>query len=330
MSLSAIRAIQKLNDQELEAGVSIQGSWHNDYNDSAYIHIGGLPYGLTEGDIVTIFSQYGNPVHVRLLRDKESGKSKGSAFLKYADQRSTVLAVDNLNGATILGRMIKVDHTRYEAKEGEEELESAMNSVIGASPDVAAINSKEDVEEEDQREERTRSRHSSGRRSREHRSRERHRKEGSRDRDDSQRDRRYHDGRDRDRHRREDRSRERQDRHKREDNSREREDRHKREDRSRERPGRHRREDRSRERRDRHRRHERSRERPGHSDSKRSRHSRSKESARRDRSRSPRPTTTDQPEIEDPMKSYFEQRTTNQTEEIEDPMKDYLERKRHK
>lgn len=39
--------------------------------------------------------------------------------MKYEDQKSTSLAVDNLGGATILGRIIRVDHTRYEPKEGE-------------------------------------------------------------------------------------------------------------------------------------------------------------------------------------------------------------------
>lgn len=60
---------------------------------------------------------------MNLIRDKESGKSKGFAFLKYEDQRSTDLAVDNLGGATVLGRVLKVDHTRYKRKDGEEELE---------------------------------------------------------------------------------------------------------------------------------------------------------------------------------------------------------------
>lgn len=60
---------------------------------------------------------------MNLLRDKESGKSKGFAFLKYEDQRSTDLAVDNLGGATVLRRVLKVDHARYKRKDGEEELE---------------------------------------------------------------------------------------------------------------------------------------------------------------------------------------------------------------
>ena len=36
-----------------------------------------------------------------MVRDKETGKSKGFAFLAYEDQRSTVLAVDNLNGIQV-------------------------------------------------------------------------------------------------------------------------------------------------------------------------------------------------------------------------------------
>ncbi len=102
---------------------SPEASWHADYRDTAYIFIGGLPFDLTEGDIVTIFSQFGEPVYVNLIRDKESGKSKGFAFLKYEDQRSTDLAVDNLGGANVLGRTLKVDHTRYKRKDAEDELE---------------------------------------------------------------------------------------------------------------------------------------------------------------------------------------------------------------
>lgn len=102
---------------------STEASWHADYRDTAYIYIGGLPFDLTEGDVIAIFSQFGEPVYVNLIRDKESGKSKGFAFLKYEDQRSTDLAVDNLGGGTVMGRLLKVDHTRYKRKDDEEEAE---------------------------------------------------------------------------------------------------------------------------------------------------------------------------------------------------------------
>ena len=60
---------------------------------------------------------------VALVRDAESGKSKGFAFLAYEDQRSTTLAVDNLNGASVLGRTVRVEHVddyRVKRKEVEQ------------------------------------------------------------------------------------------------------------------------------------------------------------------------------------------------------------------
>lgn len=41
----------------LEMGVADDVSWHKQYKDSAYVFIGGLPYDLTEGDILCVFSQ---------------------------------------------------------------------------------------------------------------------------------------------------------------------------------------------------------------------------------------------------------------------------------
>lgn len=98
---------------------STEASWHADYRDTAYIYIGGLPFELSEGDVITIFSQFGEPTYINLVRDKETGKSRGFAFLKYEDQRSTDLAVDNLGGTVVMGRTLKVDHTRYKKKDDQ-------------------------------------------------------------------------------------------------------------------------------------------------------------------------------------------------------------------
>lgn len=65
---------------------------------------------MNEGDVVLVFSQCGEIVDCNLIRDKDTGESKGFAFVAFADQRSTVLAVDNFNAATICGRVVKVDH----------------------------------------------------------------------------------------------------------------------------------------------------------------------------------------------------------------------------
>jgi RNA-binding motif X-linked protein 2 len=127
--MNTIRAIQKLNKRELEEGISPEGSWHTDYRDTAFIYVGGFPYELSEGDIITIFSQYGEPVWIKLARDKETGKSKGFCWLKYEDQRSTDLAVDNLGGATLMGRALRVDHTRYKPRDDEDMRDNTMGEL---------------------------------------------------------------------------------------------------------------------------------------------------------------------------------------------------------
>ncbi|KAL6309785.1 hypothetical protein BKA93DRAFT_821503 [Sparassis latifolia] len=108
--MNVVREINKIN--ELELNLNTTGSWHDDYKDSAYIFVGGLHSDLTEGDVIAIFSQYGEVMDVNLPRDKDTGKTKGFGFLMYEDQRSTVLAVDNLNGATVLERTLRVDHVK--------------------------------------------------------------------------------------------------------------------------------------------------------------------------------------------------------------------------
>ncbi|KXX82369.1 RNA-binding motif protein, X-linked 2 [Madurella mycetomatis] len=118
--MNQIRAIQALNKREIENGIPPEASWHTDYRDAAFVYFGGLPYDLSEGDVITIFSQFGEPVFLKLVRDKETGKSKGFGWLKYEDQRSTDLAVDNLGGAEIGGRLIRVDHARYKARDDED------------------------------------------------------------------------------------------------------------------------------------------------------------------------------------------------------------------
>ncbi|KAH9482306.1 RNA-binding motif protein, X-linked 2 [Psilocybe cubensis] len=109
--MNVVKEINKINQAELDLGLS-GASWHDEYKDSAYIFVGGLNYDLTEGDVITIFSQFGEVLDVNMPRDKDTGARKGFAFLMYEDQRSTILAVDNLNGAKVLDRTLRVDHVK--------------------------------------------------------------------------------------------------------------------------------------------------------------------------------------------------------------------------
>lgn len=105
--------VEDMNERELKLRIPPEASWHADYADSPYIFVGGLPPGMNEGDLLVMFSQYGCPLAVKLVRDRD-GVSKRFAYVKYEDQRSTVLAVDNFNGVDILGYKLRVDHSRAE------------------------------------------------------------------------------------------------------------------------------------------------------------------------------------------------------------------------
>jgi RNA-binding motif X-linked protein 2 len=77
---------------------------------------------------------------VNLPRDKTTGKTRGFGFLMYEDQRSTVLAVDNLNGATILERTIRVDHVNQYKQPGEKdekgEWKEPIEQSLNAKPEM--------------------------------------------------------------------------------------------------------------------------------------------------------------------------------------------------
>ncbi|KAM3123724.1 hypothetical protein CJJ07_000217 [Candidozyma auris] len=138
--MNSIYKINAINQKELENNVSDEASWHADYSDTSYIYIGNLHEAIEEKDLVTIFSQWGNPTHVNLIKDRESGKSRGFAYLKYEDQRSCVLAVDNFNGVLIYERPLKVDHTYFQLREGQEEDDFAVDysEVMKEQPKIEA------------------------------------------------------------------------------------------------------------------------------------------------------------------------------------------------
>jgi RNA-binding motif protein, X-linked 2 len=110
-NMNVIQEINRINQAELESGiVGTSASWHDQYKLSAWVYIGNLPTQLTEGDVLAVMSQWGEIEDINLVREEDTGKSRGFCFLKYEDSRSCVLAVDNFNGTKILGRSMRVDH----------------------------------------------------------------------------------------------------------------------------------------------------------------------------------------------------------------------------
>jgi RNA-binding motif protein, X-linked 2 len=147
--MNVVQEIHRITERELEMGIVggiDKGSWHERYDASAWVFTGGLPIELSEGDLLCVMSQWGELEDINLVRDKSSGKSKGYAFLKYLDQKSTILAVDNCNGIELLKRTIRCDHVEQyklpkEIREkSEKEIDENPNDDLNIGPGHAYAN----------------------------------------------------------------------------------------------------------------------------------------------------------------------------------------------
>jgi len=56
--LTLVKRTQNINAREAALGIGEEASWHAKYRDSAYIFVGGIPFDLTEGDLLAVFAQY--------------------------------------------------------------------------------------------------------------------------------------------------------------------------------------------------------------------------------------------------------------------------------
>lgn len=120
--MNKIKQINQINQKELASNTtSYKSSWHYEYRDTNYIFISNIPHSIKPHDLVIIFSQYGIPTHLNLVKNHETGGHRGFAFLKYANFKSCILAIDNFNGIKIGDRMLHVDHSYYKLRRGEKE-----------------------------------------------------------------------------------------------------------------------------------------------------------------------------------------------------------------
>ena len=73
------------------------------------IYVGNLPYTATEGDVSGLFSAFGPVERVKIITDRETGQSKGFAFVTLGDQSQVNAAVEALNEYDYNGRPLRVN-----------------------------------------------------------------------------------------------------------------------------------------------------------------------------------------------------------------------------
>jgi RNA recognition motif-containing protein len=81
------------------------------------IYIGELPHTITEEELQEMFLQFGKVSSLKLIRDKQSGESKGYGFIQMPDNGEADQAIRGLNRTMLNGWEIKVNRVRGTARE---------------------------------------------------------------------------------------------------------------------------------------------------------------------------------------------------------------------
>jgi RNA recognition motif-containing protein len=76
------------------------------------IYVGNLSYDTTEDDLRTLFAQAGTVASVALIKDRDTGQSKGFAFVEMSNQSEAEKAIQTFNGYTLANRPLKVNLAR--------------------------------------------------------------------------------------------------------------------------------------------------------------------------------------------------------------------------
>jgi RNA recognition motif-containing protein len=82
------------------------------------VYVGNLSYSTTEQDLRELFAQAGTVASVALIKDRDTGQSKGFAFVEMSTQSEAEKAIQTYNGYTLADRPLKVNLARPKEERG--------------------------------------------------------------------------------------------------------------------------------------------------------------------------------------------------------------------
>ena len=79
------------------------------------LYVGNLPYSADQQTLQDAFSQCGTVDSVNVITDRDTGQSKGFAFVEMSNNGEAQKAIQQLNGSSLDGREIKVNEAKPKA-----------------------------------------------------------------------------------------------------------------------------------------------------------------------------------------------------------------------
>lgn len=82
------------------------------------IFVGNLDFSATDSSIRSLFEPYGTVERVNVVTDRDTGRSRGFAFVEMTDSAQADQAINALNGANLDGRALNVNEARPKPQGG--------------------------------------------------------------------------------------------------------------------------------------------------------------------------------------------------------------------
>jgi len=82
------------------------------------LYVGNLAYAVGDSDLQKLFTPYGNVSSAQVIKDRESGRSKGFGFVELASSQEGKAAITALHGKEVDGRALVVNEARPKEEGG--------------------------------------------------------------------------------------------------------------------------------------------------------------------------------------------------------------------
>ena len=103
---------------------------------STKIYVGNLPYSVTDASLKSNFAEFGAVSSARVMMDRDTGQSKGFAFVEMGSAEAAQAAISALNGVSVDGRAIVVNLAKPREDRGSSAAYSPAGYRASNRPDV--------------------------------------------------------------------------------------------------------------------------------------------------------------------------------------------------
>jgi len=76
------------------------------------IYVGNLSYNTVDNDLQALFENFGSVSSVRVITDRDTGRSKGFGFVEMPDKTQAEAAIAEINGKEVDGRTLRVNESQ--------------------------------------------------------------------------------------------------------------------------------------------------------------------------------------------------------------------------